>query len=370
MLGPHPAIRGPLPKVTPLLLSALRELGCEIELQPWGRRREHEPLRTKVAQRAADIVRVRRALRRQPVDVLVIKTAHDWATLSRDIPLLLAVRALCPRVVLQFHGSACDRLVAPGHVPFKVASAWLLRLCDAALVLSCQEQRQWQTFWPSGRFHRVSNPFLPPVAAQPLPTRQQLGLPPDGCVVLFVGRLIEAKGIREVIAALPTVLGQVPFHLLVVGDGPLERTLRRDAADAGVAERLTFAGYLQGEALQAAYHCADVFVLPTWWAEGFPLAIVEAMGAGLPLITTPIRGMADHLGEGVNTLFVPPRDRAALAAALTRLLGDHQLRTQMGQANREKVREFAPDVVARHYLDVLRSVVADRAIGGTAARVA
>jgi glycosyltransferase involved in cell wall biosynthesis len=359
MLGPHPGIRGPLPKLTPHLVAALRALGCEVTMEPWGRRREHEPVRDKIVQRLADIRRVRRTLRRQSFDLLIVETAHDWATLSRDIPLLLGTRALCRRAVLHFHGSACDRLVAPGRRAFKLASALLLRLSDAALVLSSEEQRQWQTFYPRGRFYQVCNPFLAPAAVDPAPRRCQLGLPTADPVVLFVGRLMESKGIRDLVAILPQVLARVPFHLLVVGDGPLEQHVRQCAAQVSVGKRLTLAGYLEGGALQGAYHLADIFVLPTW-AEGFPLAVLEAMAAGLPVVTTRIRGMADHLRERVNALFVPPRDPAALAAALIRLLGDPVLRARMGQANREKVREFTPEIVGRHFLDVLRQVVEGR----------
>jgi glycosyltransferase involved in cell wall biosynthesis len=361
MLAPHPAIHNGLAKLTPLLVSALRELGCSVTLEPWGRRGEREPIHQKVAQRAADILRVRRILRHQPFDVLVVHTAHDWAALSRDIPLLFATRASGCRVVVQFHGSWCDRLVAPGHAALKLASTLLLRLADAALVLSSEERRQWQAFYPRGRFYQVANPFLGPARRDSPLDRRSSGMPASDVCVLFVGRLMEEKGIRELIDILPPLIPHVPFHLLIVGEGPLEQELVERAARSGVADRVTLAGYLQGESLQAAYDGADLFALPTAWAEGFPLAIVEAMEAGLPIVTTRIRGMADHLREGINALFVPSRDATALAGAVTRLLRDPELRTRMGRANRDKAREFAPDIVGRAYLAVLREVVDARA---------
>jgi glycosyltransferase involved in cell wall biosynthesis len=308
-------------------------------------------------QRLADIRSIRSILRHERFDVLLVETAHDWATLSRDIPLLLATRALARRTVLQFHGSFCDRLVAPGHMPFKLASALMLRLTDAAFVLSSEEQRQWQEFYPRGRVYPVCNAFLPLAPFDPAPDRRRLALPAELPIVLFVGRLIEAKGVSELVDMLPRVLARIPVHLLVVGEGPLEVELRQRATRLGVGDRLTMAGYLRDEPFQAAYQCADIFALPTRWAEGFPLAIAEAMGAGLPIITTRIRGMADHLRHGVNALFVPLRDSAALADAVIRLLSDPQMRTRMGHANREKVREFTPDRVGRHYLEILREVL-------------
>jgi glycosyltransferase involved in cell wall biosynthesis len=109
--------------------------------------------------------------------------------------------------------------------------------------------------------------------------------------------------------------------------------------------------------MAAIYRTGDVFVLPTYWVEGFPTAISEAMEAGLPIVTTRARGMADHLEEGVNAVFVPKRSPGELAEALERLLTDEPTRARMGSANRQKVAEFAPDRVAGEYLEALNSIV-------------
>src|SRR5581483_7773435 len=111
------------------------------------------------------------------------------------------------------------------------------------------------------------------------------------------------------------------------------------------------------EELAVSYRDADVFVLPTYHPEGFPTAISEAMSAGLPVVTSNVRGNADHLIEGRNALFVPPRDPDALAEALERVLSDPRLRERMARANREKVKEFAPERVARGYVDVLEELL-------------
>lgn len=358
MLAPHPQIRSPLQTHTPHLVAALRALGCTVTVAGWGRHVEQETLRGKVVGRVDDIRNVRRILRREPFDMLVVKTAHDWSTLSRDIALLLLTRGMCPYRVLQFHGGRSDWLVRPGHWLFKRASALLARLVDAALVLSSEEERQWNAFHPSGRFAVVKNPFVP---AEPPGSvdRRRLGVPDGVPILLFVGRVLDAKGVLELIDALPVVLAATPCHLIMAGSGPLVEEVRRRAITTGVLDRLMLPGYLEGKALEAVYRCADVFVLPTYHDEGFPTVIAEALHAGLPVVTTHIRGMADHLTDGVNALFVPARDPAALAHALIRLLGDATLRARMARANREKVREFAPDLVGREYLQVLRNVMGE-----------
>ena len=87
------------------------------------------------------------------------------------------------------------------------------------------------------------------------------------------------------------------------------------------------------------------------------MVLLEAISAGLPIVTTPIRGALDHLKEGVNTLFVPPHDPSVLAQTLSKLLNDPDLRARMREANLEKVKEFAPDVVARSYYLALEQII-------------
>src|SRR5436190_15700804 len=101
MLAPRASARGPLPKHTPLLVEALRCLGCEVDLLPWGRRVEGERLPAKLMGRACDVASVRRAVVRGRFPMVVVKTAHDWLTLTRDLVLVHAL----PRdriIVLQF----------------------------------------------------------------------------------------------------------------------------------------------------------------------------------------------------------------------------------------------------------------------------
>jgi glycosyltransferase involved in cell wall biosynthesis len=287
---------------------------------------------------------------------MVIKTAHDWLTLTRDIALLLVTRHLCPRVVVQFHGSQAGRLTDPNQRLFRLASAWLVWLSDGVMVLSLEEQRQWQAFCASREIHVVSNPFVAPPSREAGGALPPHGLPAGVPVVLFVGRLIPEKGVLVLLDAFARLRRTITSHLVVVGEGPQAGEARARASALGVDTSVTFTGYIEGERLASAYHEATVLALPTTWSEGFPTVITEAMHAGLPIVTTRRRGMADHLHEDVNALFVPPDDPAALAAALDRVLGDPALRARMERANREKIREFLPPAVAERYMDVLRAV--------------
>jgi glycosyltransferase involved in cell wall biosynthesis len=357
ILVSYPDIWGPLPKVTPLIVRSLRDLGCNVTTAHWGRHHDAEGWGEKVIGRLRDVAAIRRLLGESRFDLLVVTTAHDWVAVLRDIPLLVATWRRRPPTVLQFHGSQPDSILSGSRPLFRLLSRLLIRMADGVMVLSSEERDQWQTICPTGRFFVVTNPFEPPESVPPGPVRG-LSVGGEPPVVLFVGRLIPEKGIFELLKAIAALLPDTPVRLMMVGSGSTEDELRRTIESLGLEHRVTLAGYLEGERLQAVYQDADLFVLPTSWSEGFPTVVSEAMAAGLPIVTTRLRGTADHLEEGINALFVPPHDPSALAAAMRRLLLDPELRATMAQANRQKVRGFAPSLVGRHYLDVLQAVQA------------
>ena len=166
-------------------------------------------------------------------------------------------------------------------------------------------------------------------------------------VVLAVGRLVYYKGFDYLVTAMDRVDG----HLVIVGDGPMHGELERLAAEHGVAHRVTLAGRV--ESVASHYAAADVFALPaTARSEAFGLVQLEAMAAGLPVVNTQIpSGVPFVSRDGQTGLTVPPRDPAALAAALTRLLDDAALRARLGRAARERVRtEFGAERMARDTL--------------------
>lgn len=356
VLGPYPGIRGPLPKIVPTIISGLRSLGADVVTERWARHTDNEPLGDKIIGRLRDIVRIRRTLN-QGFDLMLVETAHDWRTLARDIPLLLVSRRAGPRIVLHFHGSFSDRLVSPGYWLFKTASAWLLRLSDAAMLLSSEEQSEWEQFYPAGEFHLVANPYLPIDGLSHSGTELKWDLPDDRPVLLFVGKLVQAKGIFDLLNAMPVILGRISCHLLVAGAGANAEQVKENLAELGLTDNVTLTGYIQGMDLVEAYSTASIFVLPTYWAEGFPTVIAEAMDAGLPIVTTRIRGAADHLEDGVNALFVQPRDPMALANTVLQLLSGPSLCARMSHANKEKVKEFAPEKVAREYLSIFEKTI-------------
>jgi glycosyltransferase involved in cell wall biosynthesis len=354
MLVPPSAGRGPITRIAPLLAAALRESGQHVRTAPWGGRGQHESLVAKVVGRWGDIVRVRRCLAREPAEVLLVQTSHEWRPLLREIPLLVVARRRVRSIVLQFHGGRSDRLVVPGNLPFKLATRIVLRLTDGILVLSSEEASALRRFSPRTGVFVVTNPFVRrPAAERPASS--------DGDprpMLLFVGRLIAQKGVYDVVRATAILRERVPCRLVVAGDGPEAAGVAGLVRELGLADDVSLVGHLDADELSNVYARADVFVFPSAYPEGFPTVLSEAMSAGLPIVTTRTRGSADQLEDGINALFVPAHDPAAVAEAVVRLLADPALRETMASANRLKIDEFAPHVVAGAYVQALEEFAA------------
>ena len=155
-------------------------------------------------------------------------------------------------------------------------------------------------------------------------------------------RLVERKGIADVVAALPDVpdaelhVAGGPDRAALDGDPEAQR-LRALATELGVADRLVLRGRVSREAMPALLRSADAVVCAPWY-EPFGMVPPEAMACGVPVVATAVGGQIDTIVHGTTGLHVPPRDPHALAGALRRLLGDPALRRELGRAGVERAR--------------------------------
>ncbi|MFO0687461.1 MAG: glycosyltransferase [Myxococcota bacterium] len=179
--------------------------------------------------------------------------------------------------------------------------------------------------------------------------RGSVGLPETGLLILAVGNLYPVKDHATLLRALPE-LGDA--RVAIAGRGEEEPHLRRLAAELGIESRVHLLGLRNDvDRLLAA---ADVFVQPSR-SEGLPLAVLEAMAAGLPVVATRVGGMGEAVVDGETGLLVEPERPDILAGALRRLLGDEALRSRLGRAGRARAEaEFSVETMARRYVALYR----------------
>ena len=354
---PHAGVTSPIPKQTEHLIAALGKRGVEVETFGWSRRQDNDSAAKRVIDRLADAWRVRRRLASGRFDVLVVMTAHNLTGVMRDLPLSVLTSHRVPVRVLQFHGSDCDKLVEPGNHALKIFTRLLIKNWAPILVLSHEERRQWLQFAPGAVVRVTSNPYVRtmfrPTTDATRTANDRTGGAGYCLTVLFVGRLLTQKGVFDLVEAFGLARREVDCSLVMVGDGPEREALSQSVERAGLTPFVKMPGWLAGDDLREAYLGADVFVLPSY-REGFPTVIAEAMDAGLPIITTEIRGAADILEQETNVLFVPPGQPEFLAQSLVRLLKDDGLREHMGTANAQKVTDFEPGAVADQFIELLK----------------
>ena len=158
--------------------------------------------------------------------------------------------------------------------------------------------------------------------------RGRLGIPPDEESLLYVGRLDAIKGADVLLRALGLMAERPRLRLRIVGgevDTDYAAGLRALASELGVAGRVTWVGLVSNDELPWHYAAADMLVVPSH-SESFSIVAAEAMACGTPVVASNVPGPASFIEDGVSGRLVTPGDAPALAAAITELLDDGELR--------------------------------------------
>ncbi len=159
----------------------------------------------------------------------------------------------------------------------------------------------------------------------------------NGNQLLFVGRLAGVKGVTLLLHAVAKLSCQYPdLHLTLIGDGSDRTMLEAETKRLGLETKVTFAGYKSQDDVAAAFLKSDIFILPSF-AEGLPVVLMEALAAGLPVVTTRIAGISELVEDGKSGILVPPGDAESLTDAIRDLLNAPAKRISMGEVGTRKV---------------------------------
>lgn len=258
-------------------------------------------------------------------------------------------------------GYAYEFLKFPRRSPAAALLRCAYRHSRAVIAISGFTRDNLVQFGVPAPMIRIVRPGAAPVPRQSraalaaLRKRYALG---DGPVILAVGRFVPRKGHVTLVEALPAVLERVPeAQLALVGRGPCMYDVLQRAHELGVRDSIVVPGAIPDDDLAGLYQACDVFALPTGQdargqVEGFGLVFTEAHAHGKPVVAGRSGGVTDAVIDGKTGLIVPPRDPAALAAALLRLLEDEALAHKLGRAGKRRVaRELNWDAFADRLLE-------------------
>lgn len=308
---------------------------------------------------------VRLTLREQP-DIIHTHTAKA-GTLGRVAAFLYNTtrpRARRALVVHTFHGNVLSGYFgSTTSALVRGAERTLAAITDCIVTLSPLQREEIVTRFRVAPADRVA------VVPLGLDLDRLLALPPldkrsraqahDGVVIGFVGRFVPIKNLPLLVSAFAGCARDVPgVTLVLAGDGPSRPDVERAVREAGIADRVRFAGWT--EDLTTIYATMDVCALSST-NEGTPVALIEAMAAGRAVVATAVGGVPDLVDPEVNGLLVPSNDREALTQALVRLARSPEDRVRFGAAAREAVaRRFSPDRLANDIDELYRTGLSGR----------
>ena len=291
---------------------------------------------------AAAVIELVRLIRRERPQILHTHTAKA-GTIGR-IAALLAGSARPKVVVHTFHGHVLRGYFSPFKtVVFRLVERALARITDCLIAVSpeVREDLLRMHLAPPGRVVVVRLGLdLERRVAAPEGTRDrvraELGVSGDQVLVGWLGRMTEIKCVDDLLRAFARV--DADAVLALVGDGPLRTGLEALAAELGIADRCRFIGYTDDVA--PFYAACDVIALSSA-NEGTPVTIIEALAAGVPVVSTDVGGVRDVVADGRSGLLVPAGDVTALGAAIERLARDPELRRTLGSSGREVVDRYS-----------------------------
>ena len=174
--------------------------------------------------------------------------------------------------------------------------------------------------------------------------------------ILYAGTVNARKGYKDMIAAYASIAKEFPeWRIVFAGNGEVEQG-KKLASDLGIAAQTEFLGWVSGNEKDKAFKEASIFCLPSY-AEGFPMAVLDAWSYGLPVITTPVGGIPDVAEDGKNMLLFTPGDVQALARLFEWMIEDIQMRQRIaGESVRLAATTFYQDVINRQIGELYKNL--------------
>jgi glycosyltransferase involved in cell wall biosynthesis len=306
-----------------------------------------ETSRTRAARRVAEPLRFYRRLRSARPSIVHLNCSFDQKSLTRDVALAWVALASGAKVVLQVHGGGTDEVLRSSRAARLLTYA-ALRAARRVVFLTRAQLEPVAKLYPAyARNLRV----IPNMAPAMEFVRDEFRPAAARRSVLFLSRILREKGIFDLIQAVALLTNRgVNLGVFVAGDGPDRRAAAALTVELDLTEQIQFVGYIRGADKANLLSSATALVLPTYYAEeGTPYALLEAMQAGLPIITCRTAGIVEILDDE-SALFVPPRDPGALADAIEQLLSDPALQQRLRQAAARQARErFAPAAIVERW---------------------
>lgn len=310
--------------------------GVRVERHEIGQRPGDGGFAIRAARPVVDGLRLVWRLRSKKYDVIHINPSLNKFALLRDAIFLITARLMGNGSILVFFHGWDLRMAetVKAHAAFRYLFKRLIGTATKLVVLASHFKTELVEMGVEpGRIEVLTTMFDGSIFdAKETETRLR-----KTRRVLFLSRLVKEKGIYELLEAFKSVKRIVPdAELLLAGDGEEKNGIERWVGGNGMEGAVMLLGYVRGKEKGRVMTDADVFVLPTRHGEGCPVAILEAMAAGLPIITTKAGGIPDVVVTGKNGIVLDEDTPDAIARAMADVLMDMDHWRMVGRANRKE----------------------------------
>ena len=251
-------------------------------------------------------------------DIVHIHTSEPPSALRKCIFMRWA-KIWNKKVIVHFHAFSPDTTI---RSKYKNIYKYLFEKADVVIVLS----NLWrdyvnEVFHLENKIKVVYNPCTADISDKQYSKKKQ---------ILYAGTINARKGYADMIKAFALIAKEYPdWQIVFAGNGEIDKG-KALAEKLGIAEQTIFLGWINGESKDKAFKEASIFCLPSY-AEGFPMAVLDAWAYGLPVITTPVGGIPDIAKDGENLLLFNPGDTKALARQMKRIITDTDLRQRISE---------------------------------------
>lgn len=239
------------------------------------------------------------------------------------------------------------------HATLRTVVRNILRGADAVVCQSRNTNANLRRYY-DGSIEPHLIPLGMPRPPRPGSDRRELGLPVNEFVMITIGRLVARKGTGQLLNLLTRLEGMCA-RLIVVGEGPELEALKRQADALGVAERVTFTGFVTDRQKIDWLAASDIYVSASQH-EGFGLVFLEAMTQGLPIVCYDHGGQTDFLANGVNGFLLPLNDFDGFERAVREMQADDAKRETMSARNRRDVEQYYIETCADRYEELFQGV--------------
>ena len=366
MLGTFPPARGGIAtNIQNLLKSPLGQRFTLLRFRTMSKKcgtseYYQEKIFTKIGRVFLDLLLYLFFLQKESPQIVHINTSFGIWAFWRDSIYLLLSKMFRKKVFFQIHGGKLNEFWSDSSSLTKALIRQIFKMPELIAVLSCVQRKPFTEIGLAKKVKVVPNTVDINRYNNRGNYRAKFGIAEKCIVVLFVASLFnKEKGVMELLKAIPLVTKKYEKVLFVfVGGGKEEHFMLEFCQKEKLEKYVKFTGYLYDDAITEILHSSDIFTLPSY-REGFPLVILEAMAAGLPIVATPVGAIPEFVNNGENGFLVKSMDHISLAEKIGWLIGKGELRKKMGDNNIRKIREkYDSKIVATIFEDIYSTLLA------------